>query len=125
METPGVEWHANAYQNLVDRNFIHNVDPIFEFLLIFALSLMVFFLNNFSKLLVGSLATLILLLAEIGGAIFVFIQYGLWVALVAPSIVIIFSYGGTTLYLFIREQKEKAMIRGCSPSTFPRKWSTN
>ncbi len=120
-ETPGVEWHVHAFQTLVDRSFIRNVPPIYEWLIVFFLILGVFFLNNSTRMMIGSLTTVGLLLLVLSSSMLAFIHYRVWVAVIAPSIGIVSSYGVTTIYLFIKEQREKAMIRGMFSRYVPQK----
>lgn len=120
-ETPGVEVHANALQTLLDGSFIGNVTPLVEFLITFLLAALVFLINNSTRLLVGSLATFGLIVLFGVSAIYLFIVQRLWVAMVVPIISTMTAYVGTTVYRFILEQKEKAMIRGMFSQYVPQK----
>ncbi|MBZ0264677.1 adenylate/guanylate cyclase domain-containing protein [bacterium] len=120
-ETPGVEWHAHALQTFIDESYIRNIPPIWEYVLIFLLTVFVFFINNFSRMWIGSLITFLMLIGVSFIAIFLFIKFGIWIAIIAPTISILMAYSGTTIYLFIREQKEKAMIRGMFSQYVPQK----
>ncbi len=120
-QTPGVEVHANAFQTLVDENYIINTDQLLEWLLVFLLALTVFFLNNYTRIMAGSMLTLLLLVVVIVGAYGLFIEYQVWVALVAPVLVIGAMYFVTTAYRIIIAQKEKAMIKGMFSQYVPQK----
>lgn len=121
IETPGVETHANALQTILDQNYIVNVPPIWEYSLILLLAIAVFMLNNSTRLLTGSLLTLALGVVLTVFIFYLFIQYRIWMALIAPIAAIILAYLGTTLYQAILEQKEKAMIRGMFAQYVPQK----
>ncbi len=120
-QTPGVEVHANAFQTIVDQNFIVNADEILEWLLVFILALAVFFINNYTRILPGSMMTMGMLLGVIVGIYYIFIAEQIWVALVAPVLVIGFMYLFTTAYRIITAQKEKAMIKGMFSQYVPQK----
>ena len=121
IETPGVETHANALQTILDSNYIYNVPPIYEYLLVLVLTILVFFLNNSTRLLTGSLLTLGLALVLTVIIFYLFIEHRVWVALIAPLTSIVIAYLATTLYHAVLEQREKAMIRGMFAQYVPQK----
>ncbi|MCB2200345.1 adenylate/guanylate cyclase domain-containing protein [bacterium] len=121
IETPGVETHANALQTILDEAYIYNVPPVWEYLLILTLTILVFLLNNSTKLVTGSLFTLGLGLVLTIIVFYLFIEHRIWVALIAPLTSIVIAYLATTLYHAILEQREKAMIRGMFAQYVPQK----
>jgi len=121
IETPGVETHANALQTILDGAFIYNVPPAYEYLLLLLLTILVFMLNNSTKLVTGSILTLSLALLLTVVVFYLFIEYRIWVALIAPLVSIVIAYLATTLYHAIIEQREKAMIRGMFAQYVPQK----
>lgn len=118
---PGVECHANALQTILDRNFIRNVSPIVEFMLVFVVMFGVFALNNTTRLLVGTGLTVLLAIIYSIASIWVFIDQNVWLATVSPLSGLLTSYVATTVYQVVMEQKEKAMIRGMFSQYVPKK----
>jgi len=118
---PGVECHANALQTLIDRNYILNVSPVAEFLIVFLFMFAVFALNNTTRMLVGTGLTVLSAILYIGFTGYLFINHNIWLAAVSPVTGLIISYLATTVYQVIMEQKEKAMIRGMFSQYVPKK----
>ncbi len=121
LETPGVEVHASALNTILTGDYIQNSGNFLDFLLVLILAVAVFFINNGRGLILGTAFTLLLALVVFVGIFALFIQFNLWVALIAPILSIALSYVGTTLYKVLREQKEKAMIRGMFSQYVPKK----
>ncbi|MBD3165420.1 CHASE2 domain-containing protein [bacterium] len=121
METPGVEVHANAFLTLMSEKYITNVEPYVELAMLFVLAFGVFALNHLQRLLFGTVTTFVLGLLIVFTAFYVFIEHRVWLALVAPLLAILVSWMATTLYHYIKEQREKAMIRGMFSQYVPKK----
>jgi len=120
-ETAGVEVHANAFQTLLDQAFIFNVHSIWEYLIISLLIIVVFVINNSTKLLVGTPLTFVLAILYTIFAYYLFLAHSIWIALTAPILGIFIAFLGTTIYRYILEQREKAMIKGMFAQYVPQK----
>lgn len=118
----GVEFHANAIQNVINNDFLEKQSRFSEQLLIIFLTGLAFFGSSIFrkiKLRFGSLAELfniilILLLLfmvyQIG--IYLFINYKVVISLVSPAIGIVFGYFGSTAYHFLKERQQNVLIKG-------------
>ncbi len=119
--TPGVEVHANALQTLLDGSYFLNVPPLYEYLIIFLLMLAVFVVSNTTQLWMGTSFTILLAIGFFVSTVYLFIVFRLWMAVIAPITGILLAYISTTVYQFLLEQKEKAMIRGMFSQYVPKK----
>ena len=117
----GVEIHANAVQTILDGNYITRQSKTNEIVLIFAVTLVTFLITSSLKELkikrtffleAIELATVAALIAAIIAlAIWLFDQNYL-MAIVSPLLSVAFGYVGTTVYHYLAERKQKAMIKG-------------
>ncbi len=117
----GVEIHATAVQNIIDRNFVTHAPAELEIPLIFVLSIVVFFLIlqfkqlklRFVALLeVGSIliaAVFIAAIAQLG--VLWFSSDSVLMNLVNPSLAVVFAYVGTIVYQYLVERQQKAYIK--------------
>lgn len=117
----GIEIHATAIQNLLDRQFIRRPPLVLEAAVLPLLSLLTFMLVFWFKRLNvqpgallegGALGlTFLLLLCLYGGSLLAFSQAGLLVSLVAPGLSILASMVGASAYVFLHERQQKALIK--------------
>ncbi len=118
----GVEIHANAIQTILDGNFITRQSRASEILFVFLFSLLSFlgtsalkelkikrslFLEVVEFLVVG-----FLIVAIIGVALWLFAHKNFLMAVVSPVLSVAFGYVGSTVYHYLAERKQKAMIKG-------------
>ncbi|MBA4250723.1 MAG: hypothetical protein C0425_09960 [Chlorobiaceae bacterium] len=118
----GVEFHANAIQNIISKDFLVKESMRTELLLIFLLTFLSFFSTSYFKNLKSKYGLLIemLNLSMMIGLIFVIREFSFFlfqeknyvIALVSPSLSIILGYFGSTAYNFIGEKRQKAVIKG-------------
>lgn len=120
-ETPGVETHANALQTILDQSFIRNVPMTIDFLLIALFTFIVFLISNYTRLVVGSIGTITTIVLLTAVAFYAFIQHQIWLGVIAPILGIILAFITTTIYHYLLEQREKAMIRGMFSQYVPKK----
>jgi len=121
IETPGVEVHANALHTLLTQNFVSHFPPLLEIVILFFLTFGVYFISNYTKLILGTLVTILLAVGILILSFYIFTEYLIWVALVPPLITVLLAYVATTAYRFFLEQKDKAMIRGMFAQYVPKK----
>jgi adenylate cyclase len=119
--TPGVECHANAFQSILDRNFIKNVPPVMEFAVVFLIMFAIFALNNSVSLLVGTLLSILMAVVYTFFNIYLFLEHHIWLAAISPLSGMFIAYLATTVYQVIMEQREKRMIRGMFSQYVPKK----
>ncbi len=118
----GVEFHANIIQNVISDNFLYRQSKLSEYLLVFLLTVLVFFTTSFVRriklkrgmiielLNVFFVAVLIFVLYEL--SIYLFINQNLVITLVSPFISIILGFFASTAYHFITERQQNVLIKG-------------
>jgi adenylate cyclase len=117
----GVEIHATAIQNVIDKNFITTADPAIEIIVILLLSLACFYgllalkqfhIRHMWLLEIGALLlTVILVGAVFEVSIIVFSNSSVLMNVVNPSLAIVFAYFGTAVYQYMTERQQKAVIK--------------
>lgn len=118
----GVEVHANAIQTILDENYITRQSKASELALIFFFTLLTFFGTSALKglkvkrsflLELGEFVFVAILAAGIIGlAVWLFTDYNYLMTVVSPVLAVAFGYVGSTVYHFLAERKQKAMIKG-------------
>lgn len=118
----GVEYHANAIQNIINNDFLYKMPKVYEVIFIFLLSILIFYISSYFK----SRKTKYGFLLEFANLVVVFIlifvlrklsfysfeTHNYIIPIINPTIAILFGYFGNTAYHFFVERKQKTMIRG-------------
>jgi len=118
----GVEFHANAIQNIINQDYILRLPEHFRILNIFVITIFFFFLSTFLKQLKTS-STLLLEFLNIiiaGTVLYAFYvvsnhlfkSNNIIMPVIGPTLSVVFGYFGSTAYHFILERKQKTMIKG-------------
>jgi adenylate cyclase len=117
----GVEIHATAIQNVIDKNFISTFDPAVESIIIILLSLLSFVgllalkqihVRHIWLLEIGAfLLTLVIIGAVFEISIITFINNNVLMNVVNPSFAIVLAYFGTAVYQYLAERQQKAVIK--------------
>jgi adenylate cyclase len=117
----GVEIHATAIQNVIDKNFISTVDPVIENIIIIFLSMLSFFgllalkqihVRHVWLIEIGAfLLTIVLIGAVFEISIVTFINNNVLINVVNPSFAIVLTYFGTAIYQYLNERQQKAVIK--------------
>jgi adenylate cyclase len=117
----GVEIHATAIQNVIDKDFISMIDPIIESVIIILLSLFCFIgllalkqihVRHVWLLEIGAfLLTVVLIGAVFEISIITFINNNILMNVVNPSFAIVLAYFGTAVYQYLAERQQKAVIK--------------
>ncbi len=117
----GVEIHATAIQNVIDKNFITTADPLIENICIILISLICFYgmlalkqihIRYMWLLEIGALLlTIIFVGAVFEVSIIVFSNNNVLMNVVNPSLAIVFAYFGTAVYQYLTERQQKAVIK--------------
>lgn len=111
---PGVEVHCTVMENIIQQHFLHRSDrytPFYDLAALVGLTAVFFILQSFvhGVLLSG------VVLGLIGGFIalthYFFISHGLWLNHIFPLLNLLVSYLGTSVYRYLKEEKEKRVIR--------------
>ena len=109
---PGVETHAHAIQTMLDGAYFRVVPQSVDILLIFLFSIITAIIAFFTRPIIGGVVSIALIFGAVVLAFWLFVQHSIWIYLVPMIIVIIASYLGNLVYLFLFEQREKRKIRG-------------
>lgn len=118
----GVEFHANAIQNVIRGDFLYKQSNTSELLTIIFLCVYSFLVTSFIrkiKLHIGLLLELfniIIILISIyliyRISVFYFIEHKIVTAIVSPSLALILGYFSSTAYHFLRERQQNVLIKG-------------
>jgi adenylate cyclase len=118
----GVEYHANIIQNILWEDYLFVQSKSEEILLIIFLTIFIFIVTSLIrkvKLRVGILSEILNLItialivyAVYLISIYLFISDKMVVAIVSPSLAIVFAYLGSTAYHFIKERHQNVLITG-------------
>lgn len=118
----GVEVHANVIQMILDENFLRRGSLEIRFIIIFVLVLIG--LNSFEKIrtikfkydflaeLINLLIVLIILYALYEIYFYLFIKHNLIRFFIPPALGIVSAYIGSAIVDFLKERKQKVMIKG-------------
>lgn len=118
----GVEIHANVVQMLIDQNFVGRSSLLFHLFLVFVFvfSILILFEKiraiKFKYNLVSEFVNIIIVAAFLFGIYELFYQLLLknkiYISLVPPGLGVISAYVGGAISDFLRERKQKLMIKG-------------
>lgn len=106
----GVEIHANATETIINNKFLKPLDTIWQILILLGASLLLGIILSFSRILWGTLASLIILAVYILIAIIAF-DYGLIFDLLYFIFTVFLVYLTVIVSKFLLESKEKKYIK--------------
>lgn len=111
---PGLEIHSTVIDNILKENFLHKPKwaKIYDLLAIIVLGLIPGIALPRLSALKGILFTAALFILHIFISRLFFVQFGLWVNIVYPLLIIIVIYTSLTLFHYITEERERKKIRG-------------
>lgn len=118
---PGVETHANALQTIIDKNFIIEIGFWQNLLLLILLAAIVYLLTNYLPTLWAVICSAVLILLYFTIGVFLFNNNNLIIEITTPTILIVLSFGGHTIYQYILSQEERRMIKGAFSHYVPEK----
>ncbi len=118
----GVEIHATAIQNVLDKRFVRAISPGVEMVIVILVSIIGFI----GLLALKQLKVKFAWLLEIGVFLIMFLVIGaifelgvlayssnnLLINIVNPSLSVVLAYLGTAVYQYLTERQQKAMIKG-------------
>lgn len=118
----GVEFHANAIQNVINNDFLEKQSKLAEVLFIFIFTGLIFAFTSLLrkiKLRHGTfievfnlLLTLLFVYVVYQIGIYYFINHNIITAVVSPSVGIVLGYFGSTAFHFLKERKQNVLIKG-------------
>jgi adenylate cyclase len=116
----GVEIHATAIQNVIDKNFITTADPFIESIVIILLSLIFFYgllalkqihLRHMWLLEIGAFLLTVVFIGAVFEVSIIAFSNNVLINVVNPSLAIVFAYFGTAVYQYLTERQQKAVIK--------------
>jgi len=108
---PMVGVHASVVSNILKGNFLRQLKRPINFLVLIFLGLLLGTIIPRLNAFKGILLTLGIALVYFFLAFWLFKSPGIWIALVAPLLVIFLAYLATILYRFVIESREKMRIK--------------
>ena len=118
----GVEFHANAVQNIISNNFLIAQSKASEIFFIFILTAIAFYITSHVRKIklrisyFGELINIIIVIVslialyELSSILFSYKNYV--IAIVSPALAIIIGYFSSTAYHYLNELNQKNFIRG-------------
>lgn len=117
--TYGVEIHANALQNLLDRRYLRPMGAGSSLLLLFLLGVIAAGVTFWRGAKWGSAAAVLAFALFAWGAIEGFRALDLVVPMIAGALTIVLAYTGSVAFISIVEGREKRLIRGAFSKYVP------
>lgn len=118
----GVEIHSNVIQSILDGNFLRKEPQWLEILSVILLCTLTFFATTklseikFRWDLTDEILSALVMVAELGGIVFVsirlFTDYGYVATMTSPVLAVVTGFVGATAYDYIIERKQKMLIKG-------------
>jgi adenylate cyclase len=109
---PGVEIHAHAMQNIIDGDHLSLLSDGMQLLILFSISLMIVLAAKSVGMWAGMTMIVGFLFAWIAISILIFIEYGVVMLYLSPSIAILSGFGGVSALNYFHEEREKRRITG-------------
>ncbi len=108
---PGVEIHANIMYTLLTQQYIDKISPLAAFLTMAAIGISLGIVLSFLGPILSILFTFLFAVGYTFYAGYIFFTDNLWIEMVNPFIVMLFTFAGVYLYRFATEEKNKRFIR--------------
>jgi adenylate cyclase len=107
----GVEIHANALNTILMSNFLHEVAPWVNALILLALALLTAFMASRLPTLWSFVLSLVLIVVFFFAVTLLFDLYNRVIVLSAPVFAVLFSFLAVIVYRIMTEEKDKRRIR--------------
>lgn len=116
----GVEIHATAIQNVIDKYFITTADPVIEGTVIILLSFITFVgllalkqihIRHMWLLEIGALLLTLILIGAVFEVAIIMFSNNILINVINPCLAIVFAYFGTAVYQYLTERRQKAVIK--------------
>jgi adenylate cyclase len=119
--TYGVEIHANMLNMILTENYLYALGFIWEIAVIILLSILVFIITHYAPTFRGVAAAVLLVAVYFVFAFVIFSEGNTIVSISTPILVVVFAFGGHTIYNYVLTQHEKRMITGAFTHYVPEK----
>ena len=108
---PGVEIHTNILANIIDGSYIHNIDDLYSWIIIFVLCLAAAIAGMYLK----TWQSLIVLVFVSAGYVLTsfqhFANHGIFTEIVSTETGQFLSYLGIIIYKYVSEERDKRFIK--------------
>jgi adenylate cyclase len=109
-EIPGLEMHAIAIRNIIDREYLREVPVTVSLLLTAVLALITAHVTRFSSAAVGGIAAVGLLVGY--GAVSVALFKAYWIInLMLPAVAIVLAYAATSAVNYLTEGRKRQQVK--------------
>lgn len=111
---PGVELHCTVMDNIIQQNFVKRSErdsALYDIAAIAGIAVVFLLLQSLVQGAALAGAVTLLLGGYIATTHYFFIRDGLWLNHVYPILALILSYLGTSIHRYLKEEREKKMIR--------------
>jgi adenylate cyclase len=109
---PGVEIHAHAIQSIMDGDHLRLLSDQMQWAILFLISLLVVLTAKSVRMWAGMSFTIAGLFAWIAVSILLFVDNGLIMLYLSPSIAILSGFGSVSALNYFHEEREKRRITG-------------
>ncbi len=109
---PGVEIHAHAIQNIIDGDHLTLLSDGMQWMMLFFISLLIVLVAKSVGMWAGMTMIVGFLFAWIAFSIIIFIESGILMLYLSPSIAILSGFGGVSALNYFHEEREKRRITG-------------
>jgi adenylate cyclase len=111
---PGVELHCTVMENILQQNFLHRSDrvaPYLDLAALLAVALLFLVLQHFTRGILLATSVGVLLVGYVAATHLFFLRSSIWLNHLYPSLNLIVAYVGTSAHHYLKEAREKRMIR--------------
>lgn len=110
-EMYGIEVHANTLNTILNRDFIHEVSPRVNGLILLIFTLVIAFNCYYTRPWVAFIVNFILMLLFVSIAFYLFVHYNTWIHMVSPLESLPLTFGLIYAYRFVWEDRQKRLVR--------------
>ncbi len=109
---PGMEVHATVIDNILKNDFISKPQwaKMYDIMAIIILGVLIGIIIPRTGAIIGISSTVVLIAVQIIGSRWLFSQFGLWVNMVYPLLIVILTYPSLTAYHYLVEEKNKRFL---------------
>ncbi len=109
---PGVEIHATIIHNILHQQFIARPGKVLVYVLALILAVAVAIMAMYLKPWLSGPAALLLSATYLIVSFQLFARTAIWLELVRPMLILVFSYLGVFIFRYVEEEKSKRKIKG-------------
>ena len=118
----GVEFHANAVQDILSNNYLYKMPKAIDLVIIFILTAISFLTTSLARTIkikirfLTEVFNILLIVGFLYGiyqlSILFFINYKIVFTVVSPALAVVLGYFSSTAYHFLKERRQNVLIKG-------------